>query len=243
MKNFKKAFGFIFSIVAGILVLLSLVLVTPFYFIIFLTAGKKAEKYAVRVSRIWASIVLISCGVRLKVYNRNVIDPNRTYIIISNHRSYLDIPICARCTTLTFKFLAKAELTKIPLLGYIIKRLYITVRRQSMRDRVNAIKKMESEINRGISVWIYPEGTRNSTSEPLTEFQDGAFTLAVNTGRPILVLTIMDTRKLLPPGTLFQVIPGKVTAWWEKPIETTELTKKDIPALKDTVKQLMLKYM
>jgi 1-acyl-sn-glycerol-3-phosphate acyltransferase len=242
MKGLKKIAGFFFSIIGGILVLLSLIIVTPIYFLIFLTGGKNADRAALQLSRAWASIVLISCGVRLIVHNRDAVDPKKTYVIISNHRSYIDVPVCARCTRLTFKFLAKEELTKVPLLGYIITRLYITVRRKSARDGVNALKKMEAELNKGTSVWIYPEGTRNTSDQPLREFQDGAFVLAVNTGRPLLVLTIKDTRKILPPDTLFNLFPGKVEAWWEEPIETRELNRSNIPVLKEKVREMMMKH-
>jgi len=235
----KKLFGFLFALISGALVFISLLMVTPIYLIIFLSGGKNADKTAHKLSRIWASWVLISCGVRLIVYNRNLIDPNEAYVFISNHRSYLDIPVAARATTNTFKFLAKEELGKVPLLGYIIKKLYITVRRQSIRDKVMALQKMETELKKGISVWLYPEGTRNKTDEALTEFQDGAFTVAVNTGKPIAILSVYDTREVLDSRSSFQVIPGKVNAWWSEPIETKGLTRKDIPALKERVIELM----
>jgi 1-acyl-sn-glycerol-3-phosphate acyltransferase len=76
----------------------------------------------------------------------------------------------------------------------------------------------------------------------LTDFQDGAFTLAVNTGKPLAVLTVMDTRKLLEPGKFFQVFPGKVEAWWSDPIETKNMTRKDVPKLKEQARNLMLSY-
>jgi len=152
----------------------------------------------------------------------------------------LDIPVCARTTNNTFKFLAKDELGKLPLLGYIIRKLYITVRRQSMRDRVLSLRKMEEELNKGISVWLYPEGSRNTTGQPLTDFNDGAFTVAINTGKPIAVCTIYDTAKILRPGKLFQVFPGKVEAWWEEPIPTKGLQKQDIQQIKQKVQDLIL---
>jgi 1-acyl-sn-glycerol-3-phosphate acyltransferase len=239
MKVIKKIFGVLFAIIAAIFVLFSLLLVTPIYLTIFKLGGKKADNTAHALSRIWASWVLLSSGVILKVHNKRIISPDKTYVFVSNHRSHLDIPVCARATTTTFKFLAKEELTKAPLLGYIIKKLYITVRRQSIRDKVMALKKMEDSLHNGVSVWLFPEGTRNKSTEILTEFQDGAFTVAVNTGTPIAILTIYDTSKILQPGVLFELMPGKVCAWWEDVIETTGLTRKDIPALKDRVKELM----
>ena len=102
---------------------------------------------------------------------------------------------------------------------------------------------MEGELNKGISVWLYPEGTRNKTDDPLTDFNDGAFTVAINTGKPIAVCTIFDTAKILRPGKLFQLFPGKVEVWWEQPIETTGMNKKDIPLVKERVRNMMVKRM
>ena len=99
---------------------------------------------------------------------------------------------------------------------------------------------MEAELNKGISVWLYPEGTRNKTGQPLTDFNDGAFTVAINTGKAIAVCTIFDTGKILRPGKLFQLFPARAEVWWEQPIETTGLLKKDIPLLKEQVRNVMI---
>jgi len=241
MQFFKSVFGFIFAILAGLLIIISLIIVTPIYAIILRFGGVNAVQIANKLSKIWAHYVLFCSGARLKVFGKDLIRPKETYVFVSNHRSYLDIPVCAIATDNTFKFLAKDELGKAPFLGYIIRTLYITVKRQSVRDRVMSLKKMESELKQGVSVFLYPEGSRNKTNELLTEFLDGAFTVAINTGTPIAVCTIYDTRKILQPGNLFKLIPGKVNAWWEQPIETKGMTKKDIPALKEKVRGLMEK--
>lgn len=241
MAYLKKTFLYVFTFFSGIALLLSLIVVTPVYALLFLILGKKGTHPAHTLSQIWASYVLIVCGERLKVHHRKVLDPKQTYVFISNHRSYLDVPTCARCTNHIFKFLAKEELTRTPLLGYIIKNLYITVRRKSVRDRVESMHKMKASLDEGISVWIYPEGTRNKTDHPLAEFSDGAFHLAVASGKPIAPLTIIDTGKILPPGKGL-VMPGKVKAYWDKPIPTAGLDKKDVPALKEKVRQIMLAH-
>jgi 1-acyl-sn-glycerol-3-phosphate acyltransferase len=240
MSFLKSIPAFIFAIIAGLLIVLSLIIVSPIYAIIFAIGGKHANQTATKLSRIWAWYVLFCSGTRIKVYGQNLIDQSQTYVFISNHRSYLDIPVSARSTKNIFKFLAKDELGHVPLLGYIIRKLYITVRRQSMRDRVLSLRKMEVELNKGISVWLYPEGTRNKTDKPLTDFNDGAFTVAINTGKPIAFCTIFDTGKILRPGKLFQLFPGKVDVWWEQPIETKGLSKKDIPLLKERVRNMMV---
>lgn len=242
MAFFRQIIIFLFRVIAGLLLLLSLIVFTAAYAIVFLIWGEKAARKAHRISRVWASVVLFVAGEKLKVHNRKVLNANEAYVFISNHRSYLDIPTCTRCTGHTFKFLAKQELTKVPLLGYVIKNLYITVKRESMRDRVESMKKMKDTLDSGISVWIYPEGTRNKSANSLEEFSDGAFHLAVASGRPIAPLTIIDTGKILPPGSIFDLNPGKVEAYWDEPIPTAGLDKKDVPALREKVRQIMLAH-
>jgi 1-acyl-sn-glycerol-3-phosphate acyltransferase len=243
MYYLKKTLRFLFALWASLAVLVSLLIVTPLYTFIFLTSGKRAGQTAHKLSQLWGRYVLLVTGIRLRVHGREKLDPEETYVFVSNHRSQLDIPLCACATSHYFKFLAKVELVKIPLLGYIIRNLYITVGRKSLRDRVASLNKMKEALEDGASVWLYPEGTRNKSNEPLGPFFDGAFQLAIMSGRPLAVLTIKDTGRHLPAGELYQLIPGKVQAWWDEPNPTQGLTKADIAGLREKVKSLMLGHL
>ena len=194
-----------------------------------------------KVSRFWATLLFTCFFIRTEVKGKELIDPKRAYIFISNHNSQLDIPLFARACSNTFRFLSKIEVTKIPLLGYIVKRIYITVDRKSREDRVKSVEKMRSSLlDEKISIVLFPEGTRNRTHKPLLDFKDGAFHLAIDTQLPIAVLTILNTRDFLP-ATKFEMRPGTIHATWSKPIETKGLTTKDIPMLKEKVKELLLR--
>lgn len=240
MKFLRWPFFALLALISAIAVLVSLFIVTPLYALIFLIAGKKATVPAHRLSQAWAYWVIFFTGEWLTVYNRDLLDRNETYVFVSNHQSHLDIPTCAACTSHIFKFLAKEELGKAPLLGYIIRKLYITVDRSSLRARVLSMQKMEKTLNEGVSVWIYPEGTRNKSDEPLGPFFDGAFQLAIAAQKPVAVLTIIGTRKILPAGEMFQLHPSHVRAYWSEPISTAGMGKEDIPKLREQVRSLML---
>ena len=240
MKFLGRIISSLLAIISAIAAIISLLIVTPIYVPIFLIGGKKATKPAHILSRLWARWVLFFSGTWLKVYNRDLLDPKQTYVFVSNHQSHLDIPACAVSTNHTFKFLAKEELGKVPLLGYIIRKLYIMVDRSSLRARVLSMQKMEKTLADGVSVWIYPEGTRNKTNEPLGPFFDGAFQLAIASQRPVAVLTIIGTGKILSSGQLFQLRPGRVKAIWSEPIQTKGMGKNDIPTLREMVKSRML---
>ena len=173
--------------------------------------------------------------------NKNLIDENVSYVLVSNHQSLLDIIASILSCKNTFRFLAKAELVKVPLLGYVIKRLYIPVERKDKHARSKSIDNLKKSLNEGVSVFIYPEGTRNRTTRPLLDFYDGAFRLAIDNQTPIGVLTILDSRKIHSPLRFFDLNPGVIHCVWDAPVSTVGLMQKDLPALKEKVRGLMLK--
>jgi len=239
---FKKIARNLFGIWALIVFLVSLIVAFICYVPIFLIVDKKkapfiAHKY---VSRNWAKFLFIMFGVRLKIVNRDFLDDNQVYVFISNHRSQLDIPAYAISAKHTIRFLAKAELTKIPLLGFIIKKLYIPVNRGDKEARARSMQNMMQSLRDGVSVFICPEGTRNKTIEHLLPFRDGAFRLAIQSQLPIAILVIKNSDKLLSPLHPIALSPGKIVCEWCKPIPTVGMIENDIERLKElTVKQMV----
>ena len=153
----------------------------------------------------------------------------------------MDIPLIARACSNTFRFLSKVEVTKIPLIGYVVKRLYITVDRKSKEDRAKSFTKMsDSLLKEKISIVIFPEGTRNRTDKPLIDFKDGAFRLAVETQVPIAILTIINSGEFSPANKFMQLKPGTLKAVWTEPIPTLNMTMADTPKLKEQVRQRIL---
>ncbi len=173
-----------------------------------------------------------------------LIKPEQVYVFVCNHRSQLDIPLFARACVNTFRFLSKIEVTRIPLIGYVVKRLYITVDRKDKDDRVKSFGKMQdSLLKENISVVLFPEGTRNRTPKPLIDFKDGAFRLAIDTKLPIAVLTIMNSGGFSPANKFLQLKPGTLKAVWTEPIPTGNMTLEDIPRLKEQVEQRILEVL
>ncbi len=219
----------------------TVILFIPFYFIIFsLNIGGKrnAPHLAHKITKAASAFLFTLLLIRVKTKKKELLNRNQVYIFVSNHCSLLDIPACALCTPHTFRYLSKVELTKIPLFGYIIRKLYITVSRKSKEDRARSMSSMVQSLNDGISVYIYPEGTRNKTENPLGEFYDGAFRLALQTGLPIAVLTIRNSKKLL---SNYQLQPGTMECIWDEPIQ---IKKGDtIESLKNQVYSMMLNHL
>lgn len=241
---FIRALRFLYGILAATLFAVSLILVVPFYFIIFsVFPEKKAPHIAHKISRAWAKMFYILFLIRVKTKNKELIDKNKTYIFVANHLSQLDIPAYAIACKNTIRFLAKIELTKIPLMGYVIHKLYLSVDRSSSEARRQSMLNMRRSIEEGISVFICPEGTRNRTAQPLLDFKDGAFRLAIEAQVPLAVLTILDSQRLLSPLRPVELAPGTIHAIWDKPIETKGMTEADVPALKEKARNLMLKHL
>lgn len=243
MSFIKKILCTLFAIYALLFFFITVIVVVPAYIIIFNTFSRaKAPHAAHRLSQAWAGTLFIAFFIRLRISNKNLLDPKAPYVIVSNHSSQVDIPLLARACSNTFRYLAKAELTKAPLLGYIIKNLYLTVDRQSRQDRSKSIELMKQSLNEGISVAIYPEGTRNRTEDLLLDFRDGAFRLAIEAQVPLAVLTILNMRDINSAKDPFVLCPGRLYAVWNV-IDTKGLAQEDMPALKEQVSTMMKEHL
>ncbi|MEO5642799.1 MAG: lysophospholipid acyltransferase family protein [Bacteroidia bacterium] len=242
LRFFKSLFG----IYAALFFIATLLIVTPLYFIVFLCISeKKAPHIAHRIiSRSWARVLSWGFFTPMRIKNRSYIDVNKAYVMIANHRSQLDIPLYALASNNTLRFLAKAELTKIPLLGFIIRKLYMTVNRTDRADRNRSIEIMRKSLDENISVFLCPEGTRNRNDEPpLLDFRDGAFRLAIITKTPLAVLTLLNTGEKLSPLRPLELAPGPIYAVWDVPIDTSNMTLEDVPALKEKVRAMMIGHL
>ncbi len=236
-----RAVRLLFGIYAFLLFCITLILVLPAYFAVFTLAGSRRSPHmAHRVSRAWAGFMFAMLLIRFRPLFRDRIDPARTYVFIANHKSTIDIPAYALACGNTFRFLAKAELTRIPVMGYVIRKLYVSVRRSDKSDRSRSMDAMKKSIDAGISVFICPEGTRNRTERPLLDFRDGAFRLAIRTGTPLAILTLHGTARLHSPRRPAELRPGRIIGEWSQPIETKGMTEADLPGLKSRAYETML---
>jgi 1-acyl-sn-glycerol-3-phosphate acyltransferase len=241
MKLAERILRHIFGIYALIIFVVVLIIATTAHIIVGALTKKERTPFVAHkwVSRPWASLLFILYGIRLRIHNRELIDQDQTYVFIGNHRSLLDIPAYAISTNHVIRFLAKAELLKFPLLGYVISKLYISVDRKDKAARAKSMDNMVKSLREGISVFICPEGTRNKTDKPLLPFHDGAFRLAILTQLPIAVLVIENSDRLLSPKDPFALRPGIMICHWCEPIQTSGLTPEDLPMLKAKAAELM----
>jgi 1-acyl-sn-glycerol-3-phosphate acyltransferase len=186
---------------------------------------------------IFTPIFLTLVGVRLKVEGREHLDPKQSYVIVGNHSSSLDFIVNGHAFPGVFRFLAKQELLKIPVFGFIVRKMCLVVDRSSAMSRARSVVAIKQQLAEGWSIFIYPEGSRNDSEQSLAPFFDGAFRIAIQTGAPLAVQTILNIRHITANGTGLR--PGIVRIVWEEPIPTEGLGTEDINALKEKAELLM----
>ncbi len=203
---------------------------------------EKAYRSAYKITNVWGRAVLAFLFCRYRVTGKEKFDRNRPYILVSNHVALVDIPLAQVSSPVPFSFLAKAETLAYPVVGFLVRSMHLPVDRRSKAGRSASFARMVEHVQRGRSVHIFLEGTRNRTEAPLLPFYDGAFRLALATGAPLAVLAIAGSEKVSPPVGVFAVFPGqKVRCTWTAVIETQGMTEQDLPALKERVREALLR--
>jgi 1-acyl-sn-glycerol-3-phosphate acyltransferase len=165
--------------------------------------------------------------------------PVGKHVFVANHTSYLDTISIVPALQEHFRILGKEELLKIPFYGYLYKQMVIPVDRENMMSRATSIRRMLGWLKKEGSIVIFPEGTFNETAQPLIEFYDGAFWLAIRTQTPILPIIFPYAANRWHYSAWWKLWPGNNLSVFLKPVSVAGLEKKDIPALKQHVYSLM----
>ncbi len=190
------------------------------------------------LARIWCKTILAVSGVKVKLKGLDRIDPDGPYIFMANHQSNFDIPVLLGCLPVQFRWLAKAELFKIPIFGPSMKGAgYISIDRSNRRAAFESLAKAAETIRSGTSVMIFPEGTRSSDGR-LQPFKKGGFVLAVDARVPVVPVIIKGTYHIMPRHKLL-IRPRPVTILIEKPIDTTSYSRRTKDKLMDHVRRVM----
>lgn len=189
------------------------------------------------LARIWARCVLFVSGVRVTTEGLGKIDTTKPYVIAANHASYMDTPVIFATIALQFRFMAKAELFKIPFLGAHLRSAgHVAVPREDPRAAIKTMTQAAGNIReKGISMLIFPEGGRTRSGE-LQPFKEGVAYIAIKAGVPIVPVGLAGTRAVIPMGSGV-VRPGRVVVRVGDPIPTEGLTLKDRQQLTDRVRE------
>ncbi len=186
----------------------------------------------------FARVILFLWGIRINEVNPELREPKQQTIFISNHMSYLDGIIAAAIIPNYIKYLGKAEILEWPVLGYVMKHMYVAVQRDDEDDRQRSMLEMTEKLKTGASFFICPEGTCNTTEDLLKYFHSGAFRLAIDNRLPLVPLTFIGTHILYPRYGLM-LKPGTITVYWNRPIDTSAYTMASVEKLKIHTQQIM----
>jgi len=179
-----------------------------------------------RIAVAWSRALLRISGVRVETEGLENISSDGVYIFASNHVSYMDTPVVLGNIPVQFRFLAKRGLFMIPFLGTHLQRAgHIPVFRGNARQNLKTLgMAAETVQKRGISLLVFPEGGRTHDGR-LGPFSEGAAYIAIKAGVPLVPLTLLGTRAVLPYGSGLPR-PGRVRMQIGQPIATEGLTLK-----------------
>jgi 1-acyl-sn-glycerol-3-phosphate acyltransferase len=239
MKIIKEVLGRVFAFWAMIIFVSSLLVVFVPIWLTAIWPEPKRTVYVFKIFRGWMKFFFVFSGVRRIITGKENFKEGENYVVVCNHNSFMDVPLSSPGIPGANKTIAKDEMAKIPLFGMIYKRGSVLVNRKSEESRRNSFLKMKEVLDVGLHMCIYPEGTRNKTSEPLQRFHDGAFKLAVETNKAIIPTLIFYTSKVLPRKPFF-FWPHRVEMHF---LPAVPVESKSTHQLKEEVFEIMNNYL
>jgi 1-acyl-sn-glycerol-3-phosphate acyltransferase len=239
MKLIREILGRIFALWALILFAGGMLLILIPVWITRLWSEPKRTVLVFKVLNTWMKFFFVFSGVRRIIKGRENFKKGENYVVVCNHQSFMDIPLSSPGIPGPNKTIAKVEMARIPLFGTVYTSGSVLVDRKSEESRRSSYNKMKEVLHMGLHMCIYPEGTRNKTSEPLQRFHDGAFKLAVEAGKEVIPAVIFYTTKVLPRKTFF-FWPHKVEMHF---LPAVSVKGKSSQQLKEEVFNLMKTYL
>ena len=168
--------------------------------------------------KIWTNTVLFIYGIKVNVTGGENIDPSAGKIYISNHASYMDIFVQLAKLPDNVRMIYKKEINKVPLLGWaMLCAGFVPLDRINIRNAMKSLDKAAEKVKKGLSVVIYPEGTRTKDGS-IGEFKKGMFFLADKSQADIVPISLSGTFELMPLGS-GRVKPGRVNMVIGKPVK------------------------
>lgn len=237
-KLLRKSGQLLYRIWFYILVTLPIVLFLPFLVLVTLSE-KTYSQFFWMARNIWANVILYGMFCFPVIKKEEPFVKGKSYMLVANHTSMLDIMLMLRTTRNPFVFVGKKELEKIPLFGFFYKRVCILVDRQDSRSRTAVYRRAQRRLNQGLSICIFPEGGVPDEAVILDQFKDGAFKMAIAHGIPVVPITFLDNKKRFP-FSFFNGKPGPLRVKVHRFIETKNLQEKNKMALREQVRELIL---
>ena len=239
MSRFIQNIGYIiYRIWFYVLVTLPIIVFLPV-----LTISTLSEKWYPQffwlARNLWARPILLGMGCPQKIEWEEKMVRGKSYMLVANHTSMLDIMLMLRISKNPFVFVGKKELVKIPLFGFFYKRVCIMVDREDHRSRTGVYRRAQRRLDQGLSICIFPEGGVPEEEKILDDFKDGAFKMAIAHNIPVVPMTFYDTKKRFS-FTFYSGGPGLLRVKVHSFFETAILEDEDKTTLREEVRNVIL---
>jgi 1-acyl-sn-glycerol-3-phosphate acyltransferase len=198
---------------------------------------ERRGRFAHWCARTWSRLILATTGVRVEAEGLDRLDAGRTYVFVANHQSIYDIPIVFWTLPFQLRIIAKASLGRFPFLGWHLRRTGHMLVDRRRPDRVRIFGWASRLVTQGLSLIIFPEGTRSADGR-VAPFKGGSFYLALEAGLPVVPVSIVGSRHVMLKGRL-ATYPGRVRLVVHPPIDTTGLAGTDARAFAARVRDVL----
>jgi 1-acyl-sn-glycerol-3-phosphate acyltransferase len=186
----------------------------------------------------WSRMIARTALLDVRVRGAEHLRAGESYVFLSTHQSWMDIPVMLGYLPSQLRIAAKREVFLIPFLGWHMRRSgQIPINRGSTAESIESLRRAARLLGGGVSAFLFPEGTRtrDGSVQPLKK---GGFRLALESGLPVVPVTIVGTRRAMPRGSMV-LRAGPVEMHLDPPIDTRGLTEADLPALISQVRGAM----
>ncbi|WP_281541857.1 lysophospholipid acyltransferase family protein [Maribacter aestuarii] len=234
----KRPFQLLYRIWFYILVAVPIFIFFPFLLLSVLKESWYPQFFWM-ARNLWAKPILYGMGCPPSVEYEQDLRKNKSYMLVANHTSMLDIMLMLYVSKNPFVFVGKKELVNIPVFGFFYKRVCIMVDRDSTQSRTGVYRRAQKRLKQGLSICIFPEGGVPEEDIILDTFKDGAFKMAIAHNIPVVPMTFYDNKKRFP-FTLFKGGPGKCRVRVHEFFETGILAEEDKSTLREEVRTVIL---
>lgn len=230
------------TILAVLFVVLFLIVSIPIQLVLFIIGkfNPMAKKKGSLAIVSWAfNVVIFISGIKRTVIGEENVPKDQAVLYVGNHRSIFDIVLAYPRVPNPTGFIAKKEILKVPLLNiWMIFMDCLFLDRSDIRKGLEMVLTAIDKVKNGISIFIYPEGTRNKTEAPLGEFHKGSFKIAQKSGCPIIPVVINHSDEIFEKHIPF-IRSTKVTIEYCKPVILSDLSKEDQRNIDQYVKNII----
>jgi len=237
--NLLKNFGhLLFRIWFYILVAIPIIVFLPL--LLATTLSERTYPQFFWIARnIWAKTILFGMGCFPVLTWEQRLERNKSYMLVANHTSMLDIMLMLYVSKNPFVFVGKMELAKIPLFGFFYKRVCILVDRNNPKSRTAVYRRVQHRLQQGLSICIFPEGGVPEEAVNLDRFKDGAFRMAIQHNIPVVPMTFYDCKQRFS-WSFFSGGPGKLRVKIHQFFETGLLGTEDTSTLREETRETIL---